>query len=207
MTMEPVWAYFLVGALACFLGTIPIGPINLAVVKATVDHDRGRGAELALAASIVEIVEAIIAICFGLVISNFLQMNPWLRLVIALAFFVLAGALLARKPSTGMAPAMPSQGSFFRRGLLIAALNPQAVPFWILALAVISQYFSFNYEGLLLATFLAGVFLGKLVALSGFVALAGYLKSRLQSASKRVNQALALVLLLIGISQIAELLS
>ncbi len=203
--MEPVWAYFLVGGLACFLGTIPIGPINLAVVKATVDHDRGRGAELAFAASIIEIGEAVIAICFGLVISSFLQMNPWLRLGIALAFFVLAGILLTRKPKTEVSQATPSQGSYFRRGLLIAALNPQAVPFWVLALAVISQYFAFNYEGLLLAAFLAGVFLGKLAALSGFIVLAGYLKSRLQSASKRVNQALALVLLLIGISQIAEL--
>ncbi len=205
--MEPVWAYFLVGALACFLGTVPIGPINLAVVKATVDHDRGRGAELAFAASIVEIGEAIVAICFGLVISGFLEMNPGLRLAIALAFFVLAAVLLARKPDTEMSPVTPSRGSFFRRGLLIAALNPQAVPFWILALAVISQYFAFNYEGLLLAAFLGGVFLGKLAALSGFVALAGYLKTRLHSAGKRVNQALALVLLLIGISQIAELLS
>ena len=205
--MEPVWAYFLVGALACFLGTIPIGPINLAVVKATVDHDRGRGAELALAASIVEVGEAIVAICFGLVISGFLEMNPGLRLAIALAFFVLAAVLLARKPGVELPTVTPSRGSFFRRGLLIAALNPQAVPFWILALAAISQYFAFNYEGLLLAAFLAGVFLGKLAALSGFVALAGYLKTRLQSASKRVNQALALVLFLIGISQIAELLS
>ena len=204
--MEPVWAYLLVGALACFLGTVPIGPINLAVVKATVDHDRGRGMELAFAASIVEIGEAIVAICFGLVISGFLEMNPWLRLAVALAFFVLAGILLTRKPKTEAPQSTLSQGSYFRRGLLIAALNPQAVPFWILALAVISQYFAFNYEGLLLAAFLAGVFLGKLAALSGFVALAGYLKTRLNSAGKRVNQALALVLLLIGISQIAELL-
>lgn len=204
--MEPVWAYLLVGALACFLGTVPIGPINLAVVKATVDHDRGRGMELAFAASIVEIGEAIVAICFGLVISGFLEMNPWLRLAVALAFFVLAGILLTRKPKTEAPQSTLSQGSYVRRGLLIAALNPQAVPFWILALAVISQYFAFNYEGLLLAAFLAGVFLGKLAALSGFVALAGYLKTRLDSAGKRVNQALALVLLLIGISQIAELL-
>ena len=204
--MEPVWVYFLVGAAACFCGTIPFGPINLAVVKATVDHDRGRGAELALAASIVEIGEAIIAICFGLVISSFLQMNPWLRLAIALGFFALAGILLARKPRTELSQTPPSQGSYFRRGLLIAALNPQAVPFWILALAVISQYFAFNYQGFLLAAFLAGVFLGKLAALSGFIALASYLKSRLQSAAKLVNQALALVLVLIGLSQLSEFL-
>ncbi len=206
MTMEPGWVYFLVGALACFLGTIPIGPINLAVVKATIDHDRGRGTELAFAASIVEMGEAIIAICFGLVISGFLEMNPGLRLAIALAFFVLAGVLLARKPDTEMSSVTLSQGSYFRRGLLIAALNPQAVPFWILALAAISQYFAFEYEGLLLAAFLAGVFLGKLAALSSFVAFAGFLKTRLHSAGKRVNQALALVLLLIGLSQLIELL-
>ena len=204
--MEPVWVYFLVGAVACFLGTIPFGPINLAVVKATVDHDRRRGAELAIAASVVEIGEAVIAICFGLVISSFLQMNPWLRLLIALGFLLLAGLLLTRKPKTEMQTVTPAQGSYFRRGLLLAALNPQAVPFWILALAVISQYFSFNYQGLLLAAFLAGVFIGKLAALGGFVALAGYLKDKLQSSSKLVNQALALVLTLIGLSQLSQLL-
>ena len=133
-------------------------------------------------------------------------MNPWLRLLIALGFLLLAGVLLTRKPKTEMQTVTPAQGSYFRRGLLLAALNPQAVPFWVLALAVISQYFSFNYQGLLLAAFLAGVFLGKLTALGGFVALAGYLKDKLQSSSKLVNQALALVLTLIGLSQLWELL-
>lgn len=204
--MEPVWAYFLVGAAASFLGTVPFGPINLAVVKATVDHDRGRGAELALAASIVEIGEAVIAICFGLVISNFLQMNPGVRLLIAIGFFVLAGVLLTRKPRADMATVPPARGSWFRRGLVIAALNPQAAPFWILALAVISQYFSFNYQGVLLAAFLAGVFVGKLAALGGFVALAGYLKDRLRAGSRLVNRALALVLLLIGSTQLWDVL-
>ncbi len=209
MMMEPIWAYFLVGALACFLGTVPIGPINLAVVKATVDHDRRRGAEIALAASLVEIGEAAIAIFFGMAIGEFLRMNAWPRLTLALAFFALAAFLLTRKPKSAAAPPIPesglARGACFRRGLLIAALNPQAVPFWILALTTIRQYFALDYQDHFLAAFLAGVFLGKLTALAGYAALADYLKSRLHAAGKRVNQALALVLILVGISQLRQI--
>tara|TARA_B100001059_G_scaffold40070_1_gene32338 strand:- start:288 stop:503 length:216 start_codon:yes stop_codon:yes gene_type:complete len=50
---------------------------------------------------------------------------------------------------------------FFKKRLLISALNQQAVRFWIFALAAISQYFEFEYIDIALAAFLAGLFLGK----------------------------------------------
>jgi|TARA_B100001063_G_C16486771_1_gene415380 hypothetical protein len=50
---------------------------------------------------------------------------------------------------------------FFKKRLLISALNQQAVRFWIFALAAISQYFEFEYIDITLAAFLAGLFLGK----------------------------------------------
>ncbi|MBU14335.1 MAG: hypothetical protein CMQ14_04500 [Gammaproteobacteria bacterium] len=57
------------------LGTIPFGPINLTVVKTTVDHSAQRGTEIAIVASLIEILEALIAIWFGMVISRFLESN------------------------------------------------------------------------------------------------------------------------------------
>ena len=50
--MEGPPIYFVVGLIACFIGTIPFGPINLTVVKTTVDYNQARGTEVALAASI-----------------------------------------------------------------------------------------------------------------------------------------------------------
>lgn len=186
---------------ACFIGTIPFGPINLTVVKTTVDYDRRRGTELALAASIVEIFEALVAILFGMVISSFLESNLVIKLVIALVFIGLSLFVFTRKSDPSLEAKNNEQQSFFRKGLLIAAVNPQAIPFWIFALAAISQYFVFEYVGIYLIGFLAGVFVGKLVALYGFVLASGYLKTHLQQSSQLVNRLLAAILLFIGLTQ------
>ena len=102
-------------------------------------------------------------------------------------------------------PVLQGQGteprSFFAQGLLIAALNPQAIPFWIFALSAISQYFVFEYVGIYLLSFLAGVFVGKLLALTSFVIVSEYLRTHLQASAQLVNRMLAAVLLIIGISQ------
>ena len=199
--MERALLYFIVALLACLLGTIPFGPINLTVVKTTVDYNAARGSEVALAASFIEILQALIAIWFGMVISSYLESNLLIRLVIALAFIVLALVIFRRKPKPSLSEDTNGEESFFVKGLLIAVLNPQAVPFWIFALAAISQYFMFEYEGIYLLAFLAGVFAGKLIALNGFVVASNFLKSHLQQSSLWVNRILASVLLFIGLSQ------
>ena len=193
--------YFLVGLTACFIGTIPFGPINLAVVKTTVDHDRKRGIEMALAASIVEIFEAFVAISFGMLIGNYLQSNLIIKFSLALVFIALAIYVFTRKSKASFDNHVEEKTSFFRRGLLVAALNPQAIPFWIFALATISQYFAFQYAGITLFSFLLGVFAGKFMALYGFVVASSYLKSHLQESGQLVNRLLAAVLLFIGLTQ------
>jgi len=200
--MDTPLLYFFVGFVACLLGTIPFGPINLTVVKTTVDHDARRGTEIAIAASLIEILEAFIAIWFGMVISSFLESNLAIKLGIGLLFVILAVVVATRESKPAMVDKPPGQESFFKKGLLIAALNPQAVPFWIFALAAISQYFEFEYMGITLAAFLAGVFLGKMTALYGFVLASAYLKTHLQESSALVNKVLASVLLFIGVTQI-----
>ena len=90
MEIESPVLYFLVGLIACFIGTIPFGPINLTVVKTTVDHNQSRGTEVALAASIIEVFEALIAISFGMVISTYLETNIAIKFFIAAVFIGLA---------------------------------------------------------------------------------------------------------------------
>ena len=199
--MENPFLYLFVGFLACLLGTIPFGPINLAVVKTTLDYDRRSGIEIALAASIIEMLQALIAIFFGMLISSFLDENVFVKFFLAFIFIALAIFIFTRKPEATLEKRKSRPVSFFRNGLIISGLNPQAVPFWIFALATISQYFEFQYIGLTLAGFLLGVFIGKLVALYGFVVASTYLKAHLQESSTLVNRLLAAILLFIGLSQ------
>ena len=199
--MENPFSYFFIGFLACLLGTIPFGPINLSVVKATVDYDRRSGIEIAFAASLVEILQALVAICFGMLISSFLDANVFVKFFLAFAFIVLAVFVFTRKSQPNLEKRKSRPVSFFRNGLIISALNPQAIPFWIFALATISQYFEFQYMGLGLFGFLLGVFIGKLLALYGFVVASVYLKAHLQESSILVNRLLATILFFIGFSQ------
>lgn len=200
--MDNPLLYLFVGLLACFLGTIPFGPINLAVVKTTVDHNTVRGFALALAASLVEILEALVAILFGMLISDTLASNRAIGVGIGIAFIGLAAFVYKRATHPTLREDGDASRSYFLRGLGLAALNPQAIPFWIFALATISQYFPFNYSGIYLAAFLTGVFLGKLLALTGFVVASQYLKTHLTQSSQLVNRLLAAILLLIGLSQL-----
>ncbi len=199
--MSELVLHFLAGFVLCFLGTLPFGPINLSVVKVTVDHGVRRGVEIAAAASLIEILQAAIAILFGMVISNFLENNIVLRFSLAVLFIILAAYIFSREPATQMREEDRGQHSWFRRGLVIAALNPQAIPFWIFALAAASQYLQLQLSGLSLLVFLLAVLFAKFAALYGFAKVSDYLSAHLQQSSLWINRLLAAVLLIIGLSQ------
>lgn len=206
--MENPLFYFVIALVAAFVATLPFGPINLSVIKATVDHHRLGAIQLSAAAALVETGQALIAIIFGLVINRFLNDHPGLNLVVAALFIALAIYVFIHETH----PSLKNNNgngnpSFIKRGLFIAAINPQAIPFWIFAVAAISQNLGFHYDGVYLAFFLAGIFIGKNIALYGFVIASDYLKTHLDESSQIVNRLLACVLFIIGLIQIWRFIS
>lgn len=199
--MDALFLYFAVGFFASLVGTIPFGPINLTVLKATVDHGPGRGVQIALAASLVEFGQVFLALWFGKLITTFLEQNAVVGLLFAVLFVVLAAVVVTREAHPLLPDNADGEQSFFRRGLLISLLNPQVIPAWIITLTVIDQYVDFDYAGVYQLLFLLGVSGGKLAALYGFVIASDYLASHLQQSGRLVNRLLAAILLLIGLSQ------
>ena len=197
--------YFAVGFAVCFMGTLPFGPINLTVVQTAISKGAGKGFQFALAASVVEILEALVAILFGMIIADFLAQNIVVKGVIAAAFIILGVVVLARSRKPGAVKATGDTRCEFMKGLIIALLNPQAIPFWIFALTAIGQYVDFQYQGTFLGFFLMGIFVGKIFALSLFIVVSQYLKTHLQHSSKIVDRVLGGILLFIGIGQIGSL--
>ena len=192
---------FLVGASVCFVSTLPFGPINLTVAKTTVEKSHLRGFEVAVAAAVVEPFQVLLAVWFGMVISNFLQDNIVFRAVVATVFVALGVIIFQRQPTRSLNTDDHYFGSEIKTGLLVAAINPQAIPFWIIALAAINDYTDLAFQGLELTLFLLGVFVGKVLALTGFITVSNYLKTHLDESSRLVNHALGVVLTLIGLVQ------
>ena len=198
---NPFW-YFLVALVTAFVATLPFGHINLTVVKTTVDHTRAQAMEVSFAAAFVETGQALIAILFGLVINAFLADHAVVHFLIAAVFIALAVFVFVHESHPSLNTGPDDDPSFVRRGVIVAMINPQAIPFWIFAVTAISRTLGFDYVGTSLAAFLFGVFVGKSLALYGFVIGSDYLRTHMEESSRLINRLLAAVLLLIGFNQL-----
>ena len=203
---NPLW-YFIVAAVTSFISTLPFGPINLTVIKSTVDHHKAGAVQVSIAAATVEIGQALLAIWFGVVISSFVSDHASVYLLAGVIFVALAIFVWVHETHPVLNTTAEGEPSFFKRGLFIALINPQAIPFWIFAVTLTSTYLGFHYTGTLLLAYLLGIWGGKVLALYGFIVASDYLKSHLDEGSRIVNRVLAVVLALIGLLQLWRALS
>ena len=88
----------------------------MAVVKRTIDYDRRSGIEIAFAASTIESPQALIATCFGALLSSFLDGNVLVKCFSVLIFIALAVFVFTRnsEPTLGKRKSRPV--SFFETG-------------------------------------------------------------------------------------------
>jgi len=198
---NPGW-YFAVALVTSFIATLPFGPINLTVIKTTVDHNRPGALQVSFAAALVETGQAFLAIWFGVVISRFLADHASINLALALVFVALGVYVWIHETHPSLNSNSDVEPSYIRRGLFIALVNPQAIPFWIIAVTATTRYLGFDFAGWLLVAYLLGVFSGKVVALWGFTIASDYLKAHLDESSRLVNRLLAVVLFFIGSTQL-----
>lgn len=193
--------YFTIAVIVTFLGAIPFGAINLSVINTTLKKSFIKGLEFSVAASIVEIGEALVAILFGTFIEMFLKEYEWIQIIVFSIFIGLGLYNLIRKTH----PKLKERSRFklpeFAKGLLISLANPQAIPFWIFVLAFLAQSVQLDFMGASLMWFLTGVFVGKLLALVLFGLLSNFLKDRLKKSCTLINRTFGFILLLIGLVQ------
>lgn len=121
---------FIAGLIFSFLGSIPPGTMNLAVLQLGLEQKIKTALRFSLAVAIIEYPYAWIAVEFEdwitsspVIIENFQLITAIVMTVIGL-FTIWS----ARKPSDF---SVKFNESGFRRGLVLSILNPMAIPFWI----------------------------------------------------------------------------
>jgi threonine/homoserine/homoserine lactone efflux protein len=121
---------FIIGVVFSFLGSIPPGTLNLAVLQLGMEHKIKTALRFSLAVAIIEYPYAWIAVVFEdwitsspIVVDNFQLITAVVMIAIG-AFSIWS----ARKPSEF---SVRFNESGFRRGLILSVLNPMAIPFWV----------------------------------------------------------------------------
>ncbi len=121
---------FFAGLVFSFIGSIPPGTLNLAVLQLGLEHKIKIALRFSIAVAIIEYPYAWIAVVF----ENWVTSSPVIvenfQLITAIVMTVIGGFTLwsARKPSDF---SVRFNASGFRRGIVLSILNPMAIPFWI----------------------------------------------------------------------------
>ena len=121
---------FLAGFIFSFLGSIPPGTLNLAVLQLGMEHKIKTALRFSIAVAIIEYPYAWIAVVFEDWVTSSPVIVDNFQLITAIVMIVIGGFTLwsARKPSEF---AVKFNESGFRRGIVLSILNPMAIPFWI----------------------------------------------------------------------------
>ena len=209
MVLSPLFVLIL-GWIASFLGTLPFGPINLSVVDTTIKKSFYAGLQFSIAAAIVEIFQAMIALHCNMLISHFFTTNPWTKMA-AVALFIGLGLFFFLKKATHQTEEdSGKRKNNYIRGVIIAVLNPQAIPFWIFVLSYVeSTYHIFlsSYSGwFIVGLFLVGVSLGKLAALMLFGVLSKLICEKSSFLNLWMNKIIGSILIAIGLFQAAQVI-
>lgn len=189
---------FIVGLIFSFLGSIPPGTMNLAILQLGIDQKIKIALRFSLAVAIIEYPYAWIAVAFEkwltaspLIVENFQLITAIVMTVIGL-FTVRS----AQKPS---ALYVKFNESGFRRGLVLSILNPMAIPFWIGITAYLKAQ---NWIDLsttpLLHSYLIGTSIGVFLLLILFTFLAQRLSHYVRD-NKIVKLVPGITLLILGL--------
>ena len=163
---------FLIGLVFSFIGSIPPGTLNPAVLQLGMEYKIKTALRFSLAVAIIEYPYAWIAVVFEdwvtsspIIIENF-------QLITAVVMTVLGGFTLwsARKPSEF---SVRFNESGFRRGIVLSILNPMAIPFWIGITAFLkAQNWIDLSSQILIHSYVFGTSVGVMILLALFTFLA-----------------------------------
>lgn len=189
---------FLAGLIFSFLGSIPPGTMNLAILQLGLEHKIKIALRFSIAVALIEYPYAWIAVVF----ENWVTSSPVIienfQLITAIVMTVIGVFTIwsAQKPSDF---SVKFNQSGFRRGLVLSVLNPMAIPFWIGITAYLKAQGWIDLSATtLLHSYLLGTSVGVLLLLILFTFLAKRL-SHYVSDNKVVKFVPGVTLLVLGL--------
>ncbi|MDX2306008.1 MAG: LysE family transporter [Microscillaceae bacterium] len=206
MIVFPYLLHFLIGLTVCFLGTIPFGPINLTVINTTLKKGLPAAIQVSFAAALIEIFQSFVALYGGLLVIEGIERYPMIKLLLYGGFTVVGLVLIFKKSEhAGLAPRkIRLKVSHFTKGIIVALLNIQAIPFWVFFLTYMKMSRWIDYETSHLISLFLGIFTGKFLALYCFALLSMAVSKRMTHISALMNKIFGSVLTTIGLFQILK---
>lgn len=197
---------FLYAFVASFLGSVPPGPSNLAVLHTTLNSNIKSGLRMSLGTCLVELPYSFLAIVAIQYVSYFESVNYWLELAAAIilltaGFYIVLSHKGENVNETSRAERLNIPP--FLKGVAVALFNPMLVGFWLVASQIGVSLHCVNPHQLShKISFVIGTSLGAFALLATVVLSTNKIKEYLSpKLLHRINLGIGFAFIVIGLVQ------
>lgn len=162
---------FLITYFAALIGVIPPGLVNMTVAKTCVEHGKRNGLYVALGASSVVLLQALIAVLLAkYIFDNIFVQSILLRA--GLVIFILLGIyflLMAKRRGGIEHTTHKANANSIFKGMLISVLNLFPIPYFVAIAGALNLGVGVTYEWSLIFAFVLAAALGSFTTLYLYV--------------------------------------
>ena len=195
---------FFIGFLMNFVGYIPLGNINLTVVKLAINRGIKQVMYFLVAFSLVEFIFTFCIMKFSEWLSgsaNFLTILDW----VLIAMFLIMGTLTWKNHQKPPKEDFSKKDSI-KLGVIMGFLNPMQLPFWLIGGTYVISKGWIMTGNTALVIFSIGSALGSFLCLYAFAHFARYIQSKFSLSSQFINKSIAILLFTLAFYHVGKLL-
>ncbi len=195
---------FLAGAIVSFLGSIPVGILNITIVQIALQKGLKPAFYFALASALVELVYSYIAVLLLQALFN-LQGYKILFHISSIVVLLGAGLYYVRKKPSQIKEQRVSKA--FYQGIFLSIINFIAIPFWLVYTSLLTAHNWVNLEtDQRIAFYVTGISFGTLLSLLVFALLSHKLNQQFSLQGVIVNRIIGLILIGTSVAQVIYLM-
>ncbi len=203
--MDIIFLHFLYGTIACIIGALPFGLVNLSVVDISINKSEKEAITFSLGASFIEILFSLAGIIAGQQLAKNIEDNVFIEIGIISILLISSVYFFTKKYSPGNNPRY--EIPFLFKGMFFNLISLQVLLYWFLAIAFLESNVNIQFDIFCTVGFLAGAGFGKMLTLLFYRLISRKIRKKASSISKRINQIIGVLLLLVAIFQIIKAIS
>lgn len=195
---------FFVGMLVSFLGTLPLGTLNIAAMQISITESARNGLLFAFGALTAEVIYvriSLLAMDWVRKQAKLFKVLEWLTLLIIVALAV-TSFIAATNPHTSKNVLLNNNLPSYLLGLAMSAVNPMQIPFWFGWSTVLFTKGILKPDNTQYNFYTIGIGIGTLIGNSVFIFGGRLVASRIQNNQSVVNFAIAGIFTITALIQI-----
>jgi threonine/homoserine/homoserine lactone efflux protein len=192
------------GFILSFIGSLPLGIINMTVAETTIKRGLKAGLMVAVGASIIELIQAFIALKFTWVFVENTTVQSVLDVIalvvfwgLGLYYFFIAKAVNPDEKTE----LKDSKMTGFLKGMSVSSVNVLVFPYWIFYGTYLTSNGWMRMENEFLYIFVFGVMMGTFILLCLYAKLGQMITMRAERMTIYVNKFIGIIFIGFGLYQ------